>query len=66
MWGMGGSGLEGANRASGRGGYGQGVGPPAFPWKRRGGSAKACRGGCYGTLVQDGHAALPLQLEIIT
>ena len=41
MWGAGGSGPEGGDRASGRGGFGQGVGPPAFPWKRRGVSAEA-------------------------
>ena len=43
MWGVGGSGPEGGGRASGRGGFGQGVGPPAFPWKRRGVSAKGGR-----------------------
>ena len=37
MWRAGGS------KASGRGGFGQGVGPPAFPWKRRGVSAEELR-----------------------
>ena len=57
MWGTGGNGPEGATgRRAGevldRGGFGQGMGPPAFPWKRQGVSAEGRR-----SLWAQGHLA---------